>query len=263
MSNHRAQTPLTFDRLKQTLTFKGALVEPEAVRNALVARSRAGSMQGIVSVLRRIKSDEQTDTERAVDDDPNNPSTELLPDSHESELFAFFGDAEDVARLIGWQTDQVSQAQAAVTKAEESRSLNAEIVHIPSEKPEICLARGIAVHPGNNFHLAGGRHPTLKHLQGLVRRLSRQNSICTVSSLHASRNTGGAQAVRVLCSAKQKRNLGKSRTRSSLQPEVGSISRTTLAEGCGRVKHSSSWSVQQCTGLILATMSGILGSKPK
>jgi len=156
-------TKLSFDKLANALEFSNVLVVPEAVVNALDACSRDASVATscAVPVLRALG--EQSS---------ENEHLKLVPESHESQLFALFGNADAVACLTGWQSKHVRPAQAAVEKIAD-RCITAEVVH-NGVQSEVCAARGIAAHPANNTNVAGGKHPTLKHLQSLVRYLSRR-----------------------------------------------------------------------------------------
>jgi len=165
---------MSFEHLRKVLTFKNVLVVPEAVKNALDACPRAASLASNVPVL-RAPVPPQDSTMQAVNNEAqlDDLYSTLVPESHESELFALFGEADEVARLIGWQSCSVHQARETVSTAE--GSIKAEVGGFStSDAPEMCMARGIAVHPANNSNVAGGRHPTLKHLRSLVRYLSRK-----------------------------------------------------------------------------------------
>lgn len=167
-------TNFTTGELKEALTFHGVYVVPEAVKNALDALKRTSSraLPCGAPVLRAQASSEQQCAQEAVDQALRSEDTcsKLVPEIHELELFALFGRSDAVAQAIGWECLHVKEARNNVRTSEE---ITAEIVH-SYDTPEVCTARGIAVHPGYNANVAGGTHSTLKQLGSLVRYLRRK-----------------------------------------------------------------------------------------
>jgi hypothetical protein len=115
--------------------------------------------------------------------------SKLVPESHESELFALIGRSDAVANVTGWECLRVKEARNNVRTSEK---IPAEAVHL-HDTPEVCTARGIAVHQGNNANVAGGTHSTLKQLGSLVRYLSRRGlglqSLISTSKLEPRRRS--------------------------------------------------------------------------
>jgi len=96
----------------------------------------------------------------------------LVPQSHESQLFALLGDSKQIAQVLDCHAGDVKAIQRF---ANQEGTMTIEVVCTgeASHSPEECVARGIAAHPGNNNNVAGGAHSRMKQLATLLRYLIR------------------------------------------------------------------------------------------
>jgi hypothetical protein len=170
---------LQLQNLEKSITFEGVLVVPAAVRSVLDMLCRASYALASLPVLKasqagNIASLPEKDianeaVKRAMQ--AENTLVKLVPQSHESQLFALLGDSKQIAQVLDCHAGDVKAIQRY---ANQEGTMTIEVVCTgeASHSLEECVARGIAAHPGNN-NVAGGAHSRMKQLATLLRYLIR------------------------------------------------------------------------------------------